>query len=68
MTHTVMERDGRGGVASSEGDVAMLEQGYWLLTLVGSSIALVAIVAHAIVQQNRPRPVPIRIRRDRDRR
>ncbi len=46
----------------------MVEQGYWLLALVGSSIALVAIVANAIAQQNRPRPVPVRIRRDRDRR
>jgi len=46
----------------------MVDQGYWLLALVGSSIALVAIVAHAIAQQNRPRPVPVRIRKDRDRR
>lgn len=46
----------------------MVEQGYWLVALVGSSIALVAIVAHAIAQQNRPRPVPVRIRKDRDHR
>ena len=46
----------------------MLDQGFWLLALVGSSVALVAIVAHAIVQQNRPRAVPIRIRTDRKRR
>ncbi len=46
----------------------MVEQGYSLLALVGASIGLVAIVAHAIAQQNRPRPVPVRIRKDRDRR
>ena len=46
----------------------MVEQGYWLLALVGSSIALVAIVAAAIAQQNRPRPAPVRIRKDRHRR
>ncbi len=45
----------------------MVEQGYWLLALVGSSIALVAIIAHTISQQNRPRPLPVRIRKDRDR-
>jgi len=46
----------------------MVDQGYWLLALVGSSIALVAIVANAIVQQNRPREVTVRIRKDRARR
>ena len=46
----------------------MVDQGFWLLALVGLSIALVAIVGHAIVQQNRPRPVPVRIRRKHDRR
>ena len=46
----------------------MVDQGYWLLALVGSSIALVAIIAHTIAQQNRPRPVPVRIRKDRHQR
>ena len=46
----------------------MVEQGYWLVALVGSSIALVAVVAHAIAQQNRPREVPVRIRKDSERR
>jgi hypothetical protein len=46
----------------------MVEQGYWLVALVGSSIALVAVVAHAIVHQNRPRAGPVRIRKDRHRR
>jgi hypothetical protein len=46
----------------------MLEQGYSLLALAGSSIALVAIIAHAIARQSDPKRVPVRVRRNHHRR